>query len=76
MASQSDVSSQMIAALGVTAPDLDTSVGSVTRKIIDTVSSQIADASVDTHLLTYQLICMTSTARPARRSTPSCSCSG
>lgn len=54
MASQSDVSSQMITALGVVAPDLDTSVGSVARKLIDTVASQIADASVDTHLLTYQ----------------------
>jgi len=54
MASQSDVSSQMIAALQVTAPDMDTSAGSVTRKIIDTVASAIADASVDTHLLTYQ----------------------
>ena len=54
MASQSDVSSQMIAALRIVAPDLDTSVGSVTRKILDTTASQIADASVDTHLLTYQ----------------------
>ncbi len=54
MASQGDVSSQMIAALRIVAPDLDTSVGSVTRKILDTVASQVADASIDTHLLTYQ----------------------
>jgi uncharacterized phage protein gp47/JayE len=54
VASQSDIAGQMIAALGVTAPDLDTSAGSVARKIIDAASSQIADASVDTHLLTYQ----------------------
>jgi uncharacterized phage protein gp47/JayE len=54
MASQTDVSSQMITALRVLAPDLDTSVGSTARKILDTVASQIADASVDTHLLTYQ----------------------
>jgi uncharacterized phage protein gp47/JayE len=54
MASQADVASQMISALQVTAPDLDTSAGSVARKIIDATSSQIADASIDTHLLTYQ----------------------
>jgi uncharacterized phage protein gp47/JayE len=51
---QADVSSQIIQMLQVTIPDLDTSVGSVTRKMIDAVSSQIADASVDTQLLTYQ----------------------
>jgi hypothetical protein len=60
MASQSDVSTQLIQALGISVPDLDTSVGSVARKIIDAVSSQIADASVDTQLLTYQLISTTS----------------
>jgi uncharacterized phage protein gp47/JayE len=54
VASQSDVAGQMIAALQVTAPDLDTSAGSVARKIIDATASVIADASVDTHLLTYQ----------------------
>lgn len=54
MTSQSDVAGQIIQALGVTAPDLDTSVGSVARKMIDAFSSQVADASVDTHLLTYQ----------------------
>jgi uncharacterized phage protein gp47/JayE len=50
---QADVSSQIIQMLQVTVPDLDTSIGSVTRKMIDAVSSQIADASVDTQLLTY-----------------------
>lgn len=54
MTSQSDVASQIIADLGITAPDLDTSVGSVARKMIDAFSSQVADASVDTQLLTYQ----------------------
>ena len=54
MASQSDVSGQIISALQVTAPDLDTSTGSVVRKMIDAFSSAVADASVDTHLLTYQ----------------------
>jgi uncharacterized phage protein gp47/JayE len=54
MASQADIASQMISALQVTAPDLDTSAGAVARKIIDAAASQIADASIDTHLLTYQ----------------------
>jgi uncharacterized phage protein gp47/JayE len=54
VASQTDVSGQIIAALQVTAPDMDTSVGSVARKMIDAFSSAVADASVDTHLLTYQ----------------------
>jgi uncharacterized phage protein gp47/JayE len=54
MASQADVSSQMISALRVAAPDLDTSAGSVVRKIVDTFASAVADASIDTHLLTYQ----------------------
>lgn len=54
MASQADVSGQIITALRVTAPDMDTSAGSVARKMIDAFSSAVADASVDTHLLTYQ----------------------
>lgn len=52
-ASTDDVAAQIRAALAVTDPELDTSVGSVTRKIIDAVSDQIAAAYVDTHLLTY-----------------------
>src|SRR6266568_1204616 len=54
MPSQADVASQITAALAVSEPDLDTSIGSVTRKIIDAVASQIADASIDNQLLTYQ----------------------
>lgn len=54
MASQSDVATQIVQALAATEPDLDTSVGSVTRKIIDAVASQIADASLSSQLLTYQ----------------------
>jgi uncharacterized phage protein gp47/JayE len=52
--SQSDISSQIVATLGISEPDLDTSVGSVTRTIIDAVASAISDASLDTQLLTYQ----------------------
>lgn len=54
IATQSDVASRIVATLGITEPDLDTAVGSVTRKIIDAVAQQIADSYVDDHLLTYQ----------------------
>ena len=54
MPSQAEVSSQITASLAVSEPDLDTSIGSVTRKIIDAVAGQIADASIDNQLLTYQ----------------------
>lgn len=54
MASQSDVVAQMVAALNASEPDLDTSVGSVTRKILDAVAGQIAAATVDTQMLSYQ----------------------
>jgi uncharacterized phage protein gp47/JayE len=54
MPSQSDVSSSIIAALAASEPDLDTTIGSVTRKIIDAVASAISDVSLDNQLLTYQ----------------------
>ena len=54
MASQADVSSQIIAALAVSEPDLDTSVGSVTRKIIDAVAASVAGATLDSQMLSYQ----------------------
>ncbi len=54
MASQSDVTAQIIAALAASEPDLDTSVGSVTRKIIDAVAAPIAAASLDSQMLSYQ----------------------
>jgi uncharacterized phage protein gp47/JayE len=44
----------MRAALAVTDPDLDTSTGSVTRKIIDVVGEVVSEAYLDNHLLTYQ----------------------
>jgi hypothetical protein len=53
MASQGEIVSQMRKGLGITEPDLDTSTGSVTRKIIDVVGEAIADAYIDQHLLTY-----------------------
>lgn len=54
MPSQGDVVAKMIAGLGITEPDLDTSVGAVSRKILDVVGEAIAENSVDQHLLAYQ----------------------
>lgn len=50
----SEIASQIIQTLRTTDPELDTSVGTTTRKIIDAVSEQIAEAYVDQHLLFYQ----------------------
>jgi len=54
MPAQSDISSQIIAVLAASEPDLDTSVGSVTRKIIDAVAGSISSASLDQQMLAYQ----------------------
>jgi uncharacterized phage protein gp47/JayE len=45
--SQSDIASQILAALNVAEPDLDTSVGTTARKIIDSVANQISGAYAD-----------------------------
>lgn len=54
MPAQPDISSQIIAVLAASEPDLDTSVGSVTRKIIDAVAASISTASLDQQMLSYQ----------------------
>lgn len=54
MPSQADISSQIIAVLAASEPDLDTTVGSVTRKIIDAVAASISSASLDQQMLSYQ----------------------
>jgi len=54
MPAQSDISSQIISVLAASEPDLDTSVGSVTRKIIDAVAGSISAASLDQQMLAYQ----------------------
>lgn len=54
MASQGDIVNQMIAVLAASEPDLDTSVGSVTRKILDAAAAQISGASLDSQMLAYQ----------------------
>lgn len=53
MASQSEIVSSIRKNLAITEPDLDTSTGSVTRKIIDAVGEAISEAYIDQHLLTY-----------------------
>lgn len=54
MASQSDIVSQMIAYLATVEPDLDTTTGSVARKILDACSAGISTASLDSQMLAYQ----------------------
>lgn len=53
MASTNDVVEQMRATLAATDPDLDTSVGTTGRKILDAVGEAIAEASLDGHMGYY-----------------------
>ena len=48
--SQSDIASQLLASLNVAEPDLDTSVGTTVRKIIDSVANQISGAYADNNV--------------------------
>lgn len=50
----SDIVAQMRAALALTEPDLDTTVGTTTRKILDVVGEVVAEAYIDRYLLSYQ----------------------
>lgn len=51
---QADVVAQMRQALQLSEPDLDTTIGSTTRKILDAVGEVVAESSVDAFLLAYQ----------------------
>lgn len=53
-ATLSEVADQIINTLRVTDPELDTSVGTSTRKIIDAVAYTVANAYVDQHMTSYQ----------------------
>lgn len=53
MVSASDVAATMVAALAVSEPELDTSVGQPVRKILDAVAEVVAEAQVDAHLFTH-----------------------
>lgn len=49
-----DIVSQMRAALALADPDLDTSTGTTSRKILDVVAESIAESYLDQHMLSYQ----------------------
>lgn len=53
MASAADVAAQMVAALALSEPELDTSIGTPVRKIVDAVAESLAEAYVDQHLTNY-----------------------
>ena len=48
-----DITARMRATLALVEPDLDTTVGTVTRKILDTVAETIAEGFADRYLLSY-----------------------
>lgn len=54
MATPSQVAADLVSLLGVSINDLDTNVGTVTRKIIDAVANVVSEASTDQYLLSYQ----------------------
>lgn len=54
MPTSADISANITSALQASEPDLDTSVGTPIRKIIDAFSEQIAEAYVDSNLVSYQ----------------------
>ncbi|THA72427.1 hypothetical protein E6R60_26190 [Streptomyces sp. A0642] len=51
--SREDIVTQMRDALMVSEPELDTSIGTPLRKILDAVGGSLADAYVENHLLSY-----------------------
>lgn len=53
MPNQAEIVSQIRDTLTLTDPELDTSVGSVTRKIIDAVGEAIAESYIDQQMLGY-----------------------
>jgi len=54
MPTPTEIADQMVKALSITEPDLDTGVGTPIRKVLDVVSEAIAEAYVDRYLLQYQ----------------------
>lgn len=53
MPSTGEIVARMASALRATEPDLDTSIGTPLRKILDAVGEAIAEAYIDQHLITY-----------------------
>lgn len=54
MPSVEEVAGKIRATLRLTDPDLDTSIGTPVRKIIDAVAEAISEASTDAYLVSYQ----------------------
>ncbi len=51
---QSAIASNMLQALNIAEPDLDTSIGTTVRNIIDVCAEQISQASLDSNISQYQ----------------------
>lgn len=54
MPTTGDIAAKMVAALNASEPDLDTSIGTPVRKILDAVAESIAEGYTDQHLINYQ----------------------
>lgn len=54
MSSLTEIVAAMRSNLALSDPELDTNVGSVTRKIIDAVAESVSEAYIDSHMLSYQ----------------------
>jgi uncharacterized phage protein gp47/JayE len=53
MPTTGDIVAKMVASLRASDPNLDTSVGTPVRKILDAVGESVAEAYTDQHLITY-----------------------
>lgn len=62
MATTNDISSRIVDALYLSDPEIDTAIGTPLRKVIDAVSDQIAQNTVDGYLINYQYDIDTKTA--------------
>lgn len=54
MPSPNEIATRMVAALSAAEPELDTSVGTPIRKVLDTVAEAIAESTIDSYLVDYQ----------------------
>lgn len=54
VSTSSTISGNIVSALYISDPELDTSIGTPLRKVIDAVADQIAQATVDSYLTDYQ----------------------
>jgi uncharacterized phage protein gp47/JayE len=52
--SAATIAARIRSALSITQPDLDTSIGSPVRKMIDAFAESLSESYFETHLLTYQ----------------------